>query len=137
MFLSCITGEKKKNATHMISKSQGPTGIQAGFYCSFFLLLSFFREGGGWVGNQSSSFPPEQISWNMPKPSCTTVCWVLPQAVVSLGDSFRCNGANLSICHPEKKVPAHSPAMCLFHSVLPWPQSRGPEHLLAWFDPRW
>lgn len=42
MFLSCITGKKKKDATYIISKSQGPTGIQGVFYCSSFLLLSVF-----------------------------------------------------------------------------------------------
>lgn len=63
-----------------------------------------------------SSFPPKQTPWSIPKPSYTT--WVLPQALVSPGDSFRRSRENPAVPHPEKKVPPHSPAMSLFPSFL-------------------
>lgn len=56
------------------------------------------------------SFPPEQTPWNVAEPSHAPICWVLPQALVSSGDSFRRNRANLAL---------HSPAVSLFPSFLP------------------
>lgn len=106
-FLSCIMW-KKTDTTYVISKSQGPIGIQAVLYCSSCLPLSSEK-------NQSS-FPPKQTLWSIPKPSYTT--WVLPQALVSPGDSFRCNRENPAVPHYEEKVLTHSPAMSLFPSFL-------------------
>lgn len=65
---------------------------------------------------EKSSLPPKQTAWSTPKPSYTI--WVLPQALFSPGDSFRCNRGNPAVPHPEKKVPTLSPAMSLFPSFL-------------------
>lgn len=96
-------------------KVKDPLEFKLVFYCSSCLPLSvLFGEN-----QAAASFSPEQTSWSVPKPSYATICWVFPQALVSSGDSFRHNRANLAVLQPEKKIPAPYPATSLFPSFLP------------------
>lgn len=70
---------KKPDTTYVISKSQGPIGIQAVLYCSSCLPLSVSSE------KASLLFPQSKHPGAYPTPSYTT--WVLPGAWVSPGDS--------------------------------------------------
>lgn len=109
---------KKTDATYVTSKSQGPIGSQAGFYCSSCLpLFVFWRKTSHLLLFPQSKYPGVcQGTATSPFAGFRPKHWFL----LETGDSFRCK-SSCSVLREE------SPCLLPCHVLVPLLSALAPE----------